>query len=59
MFYTRGPASQYDGWERNGAEVWGSEAQLPYFTKSEKVRYEANPRVHGTKEDFIHFRAFF
>ena len=58
MFYTRGPAGQYDAWERNGAEGWGSKALLPYFTKSENAQYEANPRAHGTKGGFIRFYAF-
>ena len=49
MFYTRGPSGQYDAWERNGAEGWGSKALLPYFIKSECAQYDANTSVHGAK----------
>ncbi|KAL4073995.1 alcohol oxidase [Scleroderma citrinum] len=52
LFYTRGPAGQFDEWERNGAEGWGSKALLPYFIKSESVQYEASPRAHGTKGEW-------
>ena len=55
MFYTRGPAGQYDSWEKNGAEGWGSKAILPHFTKSENVEYNADPRAHGTEGCFILF----
>ncbi|KAL4068905.1 GMC oxidoreductase [Scleroderma yunnanense] len=52
MVYTRGPPGQFDRWERNGAEGWGSKALLPYFIKSESAQYEVNSRVHGTKGEW-------
>ncbi len=33
--YTRGAASDYDGWEKNGCTGWSYSNVLPYFKKSE------------------------
>lgn len=56
MFYTRGPTSQYDGWEQNGAEGWGSKALLSYFIKSECAQYDASASVHGTQGESLAYR---
>ncbi|KAH7884903.1 alcohol oxidase [Phlebopus sp. FC_14] len=61
MFYTRGPAGQYDAWERNGAKGWDSKNLLPYFIKSENAQYDVDTDMRGTKGEWInrHNTGFF
>lgn len=49
MVYIRGRASDYDHWERMGAEGWGWKDVLPYFKRS-----ECNERVAGRDDDPLH-----
>ena len=35
MAYVRGDSSDYDSWEKLGAEGWSWKDVLPYFLKSE------------------------
>jgi choline dehydrogenase len=48
MVYTRGNRSDYDGWrDRFGAEHWGFDDVLPYFTRAEGNSRLGGP-LHGT-----------
>ncbi|RSL50154.1 hypothetical protein CEP53_008892 [Fusarium sp. AF-6] len=41
LCWTRGPASDYDGWEKLGNKGWSWNDMLPYFKKSEKFNANA------------------
>ena len=47
LVHTRGHASSYDAWERQGATGWNYEATLPYLRRSEHTEGR-DPRVRGT-----------
>ncbi|KAI8715336.1 hypothetical protein NCS52_01041000 [Fusarium sp. LHS14.1] len=41
LCWTRGPASDYDGWEKLGNKGWSWNDMLPYFKKSENFKANA------------------
>ncbi|KAJ4212519.1 hypothetical protein NW759_011557 [Fusarium solani] len=41
LCWTRGPASDYDGWEKLGNKGWSWNDMLPYFKKSESFKANA------------------
>lgn len=47
LVHTRGHASSYDAWERQGATGWNYQATLPYLRRSEHTEGR-DPRVRGT-----------
>jgi choline dehydrogenase len=47
MVYSRGHASDYDGWAAAGAHGWGYQDVLPYFLKSEHSEHYPDSPFHG------------
>ena len=48
MIFVRGNASDFDGWEQEGAKGWSYKDVLPYFKKMETFDKCANPAYRGS-----------
>ena len=48
MVYVRGHPSNYNNWEKLGAENWGYKAVLPYFTKAQSMNGFSGSATQGS-----------